>query len=545
MGTDAQNPVAQINRPLRWLFCGLVLSLALYQFSENTTDPDLWLHTMLGRECILSGQIEKVETRSWTARGLPFINHEVFSQIVIGGSHLLAGGSGILLLKILVGFLTVGIALRLAGEQLRWPQRAVAWAVALVAVVEISYGFSARPQIFTAAFLAFEFWLLRRIQQGRHWWALVLPVLFGAWMNFHGGVLAGLGLLILAAVATTGQLLWNRFSGKRAPLLNAPSVSKKAVATLWLAIPVCAGALFINPWGTVLVRWIVEAALWPRPQIEEWNPATLGWDHAVFFILVVLAVVSFALSRRLRDFWEMTACAALAWQAGHAVRHTPLFCIAALAFVPPHLADALMRFREHFSRIEELYSRRSVQRFLGVLLGALSLAILGGAFSLHKEHPLTMEVPANRYPLAAVDFIRRHGLHGNTLSFFDWGEMCLWELPECFPSMDARMDDCYPREFIKEHWAFYNGQPYNRKELDPGRADLALLPANLAGAAALAREPGWQAVYVDDLAVVLVRDPRRFPKLPTDHLPVQGGAKATMGSVCFPDGAPRGEGRSF
>jgi hypothetical protein len=364
-------------------------------------------------------------------------------------------------------------------------------------------------------------------------------------MNFHGGVLAGLGVLFLTTAASTGQLLWNRFSGTRSSLLNAAPVSKKAVVSLWLVFPLCVGALFLNPWGSVLVRWIVEAVFWPRPQIEEWNPATLGWDHAVFFILVVLAVVSFAFSRRSRDFWEITVCAALAWQAFHAVRHTPLFCIAALAFIPPHLADVLMRCRKHFSRIEELYSRPPAQRLLSVLFGLLSLGILAGTFTLHKEHPLTMKVPANRYPLAAVDFIRRHELHGNTLSFFDWGEMCLWELPECFPSMDARMDDCYPRDFIREHWAFYNGQPYDRKALDPGRADLALLPANLAGALALAKEPGWQAVYVDDLAVVLVRDARRFPKLPADRLPVQGGASATTGSACFPNSAPRWEGRSF
>src|SRR5262249_42045288 len=161
-------------------------------------------------------------------------------------------------------------------------------------------------------------------------------------------------------------------------------------------------------------------------------------------------------------------------------------------FVPSHLADCLVRFREHLSRIEGLYSRPSAQWLLCILLGLLSLGVLAGAFTLHKEHPLTMDVPANRYPLAAIDFIRRYELRGNTLSFFDWGEMCLWELPECLPSLDARMDDCYSHEFIREHWAFYNGQPYNRQMLDPGRADLALLPANLAGAAALAREPGWQ-----------------------------------------------------
>ena len=95
-----------------------VLALALYQFGENTADPDLWAHTLFGEQNLLTGKIQKTEVYSWTARGLPFINHEVLAETIIGGSHLLGGGTGILLLKIIVGFLTFGIALGLGGVAL-------------------------------------------------------------------------------------------------------------------------------------------------------------------------------------------------------------------------------------------------------------------------------------------------------------------------------------------------------------------------------------------------------------------------------------------
>jgi hypothetical protein len=74
------------------------------------------------------------------------------------------------------------------------------------------------------------------------------------------------------------------------------------------------------------------------------------------------------------------------------------------------------------------------------------------------------------------------------------------------------------------------------KILDIGKADLALLPANLAGAAALARKPEWQVVYYDNLAVVLVREARRFPKIAGMALPEPGPADATKGRAPFPDG---------
>jgi hypothetical protein len=101
-------------------------------------------------------------------------------------------------------------------------------------------------------------------------------------------------------------------------------------------------------------------------------------------------------------------------------------------------------------------------------------------------------------------------------------------------SIDGRLDTCYPRELISDHWKFYNDQPVNPKILDLNQADLALLPMNLAGGLALSKKPGWQAVYLDDLAVVLVRDARRFPKLQGGNFPVQGSLEAVVGRVPFP-----------
>jgi hypothetical protein len=161
-------------------------------------------------------------------------------------------------------------------------------------------------------------------------------------------------------------------------------------------------------------------------------------------------------------------------------------------------------------------------------------AMVAPTFILHKDHPLTMEVPKKQYPVAAVEFIRNHHLRGNTLSFFDWGEMTLWELPDCPVSLDGRTDACYPHDTILEHWNFYNAQPVNPQILDVNKADLALLPAHLAGAVELSKTPGWVAVYVDEVAVVLVHNISRFPNLPSS-LPVQGAAEATIGRAPFPD----------
>jgi hypothetical protein len=527
----------QLSAALRWLFCATVVALALYQFSENTADPDLWAHTLVGEHLLRTGKLQNVEPYSWTAPGTPWINHELLAEVALGAAHWVAGGTGILLLKVLVGFLSFGIALKMGAGDLPWPQRAVAWAVAALAVVEISYGFAPRPQIFTVLGLAIELALLRRIVRGKIGWAVALPFLFALWVNTHGGVLAGLAVLAVTAAAGAAQLFWSKWPNLSAEV-PVEEVSARSVATLWISCPICAVALLVNPYGWELIRWTISGVVWlhQRTELDEWHPTPLNWNHATLFVLALLALISFSLSRRRRALWEMAICAGLAVFAIRSVRHTPLFALAALAFVPPHLADVIDRFQDRFSSLAELFRRQGVQFAAAVLLAAVTLGEIAGTFLLHKEHPLTMEVPRSQYPLSAIAFIRSHELRGNLLVFFDWGELCLWELPQCAVSLDGRWETCYPRDLIPEHWKFYNGQPVDRKILDIGKADLALLPADLAGTLALSREPGWRVVYYDKLAVVLVRDPQRFPQLASAKLPEAGPPDATTGRAAFPDG---------
>ena len=519
-------PLPGNRRLLPWLFCACVVMLAIFQFSENTADPDLWAHTLFGRHWLQTGHLEFTDTYSWTAAGQPWINHEVLAEAALGWAHQIAGGMGLWLLKVVVGLLSWSWAVRLGGAGLTGAARTVVWVVAAVAVVEISFGFAARPQIFTALALVLELWLLRKVGQGRLAWAVALPVLFGLWINTHGGVVAGGVVLFVAVVAMTAQSVAQRST-------TQPVWRHLGVA--WLAGAASAAALLANPWGWRLIQWLIGSVLWLRPEIDEWNPTAFGWDHAALYILLGLMVVAYGWSRRPKVWWELAVCVVLALLAVRSVRNTPLFALAALAFIPEHFADVLARYRQHFERLANLMTIPSFCQALAMMLALLIPAIGVATFTLHKDHPLTMEVPRGQYPVGAVQFLQQHGMHGNLLTFFDWGEMCLWELPESKVSMDGRLDTCYSRELIREHWHLYNDEPVDATVLDINRADVALLPVHLLGSVALAKKHGWQPVYLDAVAVVLVRDLKTFPQLTTLTLPVQGAPEATFGRAAFPD----------
>lgn len=525
----------------RFALLAFVWILAVYQFSETTVDPDLWGHVAFGQQMLKAHAIERADLYSWTVNGQPFINHEYGADLILGATHLLLGGSGILLLKVLIGLLTFGLALRVGTKSLPWPVSAMALALGAVAVTEISFGFAARPQIFTALGIAIELVLLRRIHDGQHLWALALPVLFALWINIHGGALAGVGLLGLAAGSTTLQFLWGKYrSQKVGSDVSAPKeIQSGTVIALCLATIGIFAALCCNPWGPELVRWLVQSVLWFRPEIEEWNPTPLNWDHAALFILIAISAFAWVASRRRRALWELAVCGAFALLALRSVRNTPLFSIVALALVPPHLADSLARFRNQFEGLLKLWQRQPVQTLSAGLMASASLAIATAAFTLHKEHPLTMEVPRSRYPTAAIEFARDHHLHGKVLNFFDWGDMIIFQLPNCSPSIDGRLDACYPRPLIAAHWKLYNGEAVDPGVLPIDQADLALLPTKLAGTLALRNRPGWRVAYFDETAALLARDSRRFPGLNDVQLPVQGPKEAALGRAPFPNVCPR------
>ena len=120
-------------------------------------------------------------------------------------------------------------------------------------------------------------------------WAFALPPLFAVWINTHGGALAGIVLLLVAAIATMSQ----GFCGRVGPELFRRRIAAPAPAGVITALAISsvasAAALLINPYGFELVRWLAESVTWLRPQIAEWNPVQFNGDHAAFFLCVAIA----------------------------------------------------------------------------------------------------------------------------------------------------------------------------------------------------------------------------------------------------------------
>src|SRR2546426_8111686 len=119
----------------------------------------------------------------------------------------------------------------------------------LLAVCNMTPGWSVRPQVFTYLFFTFLLVVLDRVftapGRGRLLW--ILPPLFALWANTHGGFVAGLGVLWLY-VGVHGLLGLARRGWS-----ESPQVFNQCAAAVLAAL-----ATLVNPYGMRLLTWLVE-----------------------------------------------------------------------------------------------------------------------------------------------------------------------------------------------------------------------------------------------------------------------------------------------
>jgi hypothetical protein len=532
-----RRPAAPVPAPrpraglLTLAFFTAVAAFGWWRFSDNTADNDLWGHVLYGQRMLALGHVERTDPFSWTVPDAPWINHEVLAEVALGAVHRAAGGTGLWVLSWVAALLTLALALRAGRRDACPPGLGLVQATLLAASINgIALGFSVRPQLFTL--FALVLWLdqMRALERGARAALVFLPVIALIWINTHGGVLAGLLLLLLATAVTALLAGFPAFAFRGFFRPAVPGAALRFFGALLLS----SAAALVTPWGPESLRWLVASVGFTRPEITEWRPTPLDFPHAAFWIVVGASLVAWSVSRRGRHAWEAAVLAVLLAMAWRHQRHIPLFLLANLILTPVHLFDLLQRADARTATLRATL-RSAVGRWAaaGTLMAA-AVACVVASFGPPKENPWTIEVERSLFPCAALNFLRDHPIPGNLLVFFDWGQQAMWELPDNRVSFDGRFDTVYPRPVIDAHWKFYRGEQPDPAVLDVRGADVALLPT-AAGAGDLLRRQGWTLAYVDPLASVWIRDLAANDALRGLTLPVRVNRIAVTGREDFPE----------
>ncbi len=103
-----------------------------------------------------------------------------------------------------------------------------------------------RPQIFTYLFFLVELLVLERADRGGEASLWALPIVFAVWVNLHGGVLAGAGILLLWIAVRLRSVLRDT---SRTGAENLRDVTRFGLLGIASGL-----ALLFNPYGLTLLR---------------------------------------------------------------------------------------------------------------------------------------------------------------------------------------------------------------------------------------------------------------------------------------------------
>ena len=486
----------------------------------NFAGPDLWRYLLGGRIFLTTGHLPLRDTFSYTAYGLPWLQHEWLAQTIMTLFYTALGGFGLKILKLGCDAAIVCL-LASAMSETGAPAR-VQRPVLILAALALAPQMQFRPQLFTDVLLAGLVALMaaETYRGSRRLW-IAIP-LFAVWANLHGGFVVGLAALALYAAAVTVSDLWERRGLGRGARLTGITVG-------------CAAATLLNPFG--INAWLIVLHTVRDPfvsrYIVEWMslPKVLagssGNTAAVIYIIPIALVVAlaavFVMTPTLDDAAMMAVAAMLALCAVEAVRNMQLAVIAAAIPLTRH-AGLIARRRE---RSRPVGSRPETDRaetgraeggrgFNPIVAGALAVLLAWGSGLLSPRFRLGLD-----YPSGAVAFMKEHRIHGNILSSCRWGGYLMCHLgPESKVFIDERWNLLYPHKVMEEFIRFDQGEPGGGAILNAYPTDFVLVPPNSKSSALVMSDSHWKMAFADPVSVLFARE--SFHSAPAIRIDQQG-----------------------
>ena len=125
------------------------------------------------------------------------------------------------------------------------------------------------------------------------------------------------------------------------------------------------------------------------------------------------------------------------------------------------------------------------------------------SFALSRFTAWELNVPADYYPVGAVEFLRLNDMRGNLATPYNWGEFVLWKLsPRVKVSFDGRYETVYPPYVSTDNFNFMYGNGDWRRLLRAYPTEMVLVDKRYPMAVHMAQEPGWIPVYEDKISAL-------------------------------------------
>lgn len=464
------------------------------------TDPDYYWHLEAGEYIVNHMALPSGDPFSYTFRGQPWALHEWLFEVALYAIFAAFGTSGVKLLTAALGVLSTYIAYRAARRLLGASTLALALAIVFVAIQ--AGGFSPRPQLVTyVLFAAFVYLLVafKYFGEDRRLW--LIPPLLVLWVNSHGGYIIGLALLIVFC-----GLEWLRYFAFR------DAENRRRLIRL-SAFTVAGGlATLLNPDG--IGGWLFPFQVmnmdFANSVIAEWQSPNFRTLQGKLYLVLTFGFFLLSVYRYSKpDLTEIGLPLFFLFAGFVSVRHMPLAALILIPFAAVALRDSPAR---------GIYHRATGGKQLGNIEYVLNwvILLLAGALFLGLNPRLQAQgqTKLNRtLPVAAADFIERHGISGRMFNDYAHGGYLIHRLyPRQRVFIDGRAD-IYGDTFIKEFLTIRNGAPGWDKAFDKYSIDYVVIQRDAPILERLLARGDFTTIYEDAAHSVTVRKNSAWSRL--------------------------------
>ena len=480
----------------------LVLFAIVIADARQHSDPDLWGHVLFGRQLLAHGSLPRDNPYSYSAPTFPWLHHEWLSEVLMGALFEKFGTAGLKLLKFVctagtISFIALAEAETIAPALV---QLSILLAAALLLMPVMQF----RPQLFDFLLLSAIIALLARHHRRGSGMLWVAIPLIAIWSNLHGGFFIGLVAIGVYGVATMLEDLWSGRGLRRGLGILAIAAGAAASTLITFLIPPAR-----DTWVT-----LIKSILNPTTHytIGDWIPlipslidAPAGSVEQKYFAIVLLffaaAFISVVLKPSGGDFALIAVGAVMLAAAFVAVRNVPMAVIAVASVFANHLG-LLMRPRD----VAQLnFGSARAMPPAGRLIAEILVALVAILFA-RSYGVLSPGIDASDYPVLAEDFMKTHGLKGNVLADYAWGQYVIWHAaPDSKVFIDSRYDLGYPPQVVADYMELERGDAGGAHTLASYRHDFVLVKKDSPAARLMDSQPGWRLVYSDEIAVLYAR----------------------------------------
>lgn len=479
------------------LRCFVIISLGigLYVFfvalfNKSLADYDLWGYLSFGRVLWQEGFFPYQDVFSYTPTRPLWVYHEWLTGVVFFGLVKFLGPASLQLLRYILALLTVCLIYETARKR---GGNVFDVLVALVpSILLISFGYEpVRAQVFTFFFFMLTLYILECSKKTENEKVLRwLPLIQIVWCNFHGGFVAGLGLIFLYALGE--------------------SLTRRKIAVSYIKWGMIASLVtLINPYGIEYWTYTIHAVSMSRPEITEWMSVLAALKAgryvfpAVLFLIMSLTILLVILTSRKKDITDLLVTVTVIYLGAAHIRHGVLFGLVLGAYLPFYLSEYVREARVKSNMFF------GWSRFLPVIISILLLATFFHFYPVKRISfipGIHLVVTADAYPTKAMDWIKANHIEGNILPHFDWGEYLMWSFyPRCRVAMDGRYETIYRENVYKEYFDFLYGREKWDVFLKKYSHDVVLLKTGTKTHELMMRQKDWHLVYRDRTSVMFMK----------------------------------------